>query len=65
VHQSEVCGQRGLYEVGLAVEFDASFPLFGDGADTRWREDAAETVTCRSDSLDEGSLRYQLHLEIA
>src|SRR6516165_11686675 len=65
VHEREVRRQRRFDEVCLAIELDALSAFLREGSYACWREDPAEAVTRRANSLDKRALRNKLDLEFA
>src|SRR6516164_1191899 len=45
VNQREIGTQRRLQEIALSVDVNAAFALFDNGANARWRKNAAQPIT--------------------
>ena len=65
LHQREIGAQRGLEQVGLALDLDALLPFLHDGAHARGRQHAAKAEAAGADALDQRALRHEVHLQLA
>ena len=65
LHQREVGTERGLEEIGFALDLDALLAFLDDRADAGRRQHAAEPVAAGADALDQRALRNEVDLELA